>query len=223
MSRILRLTQRGFTLVELMVATAITGILIIVIMSFISDSLVQSDMASKRADMLQDAHFALDAATNDIRLSSHALAENRWPDEHAPGAPGDEMSWQSNAGTVILDTAALDDDRNVIFEDPLHYTSAKNNRIYFVRDGVLYRRVLAAPIDGNASRTSCPDSISSCPSDSVLARNVKSFTVKYYDAQSAEVLPVNARSVELSLTLETKPYGRTIDASYSTRTVFRNE
>lgn len=223
MNRLTRAAQRGFTLVELMVATAITGVLIIVIMSFVSDSLVQSDMANKRADMLQDAHFALDAATNDIRLSSHALAENRWPDEHAPGAPGDEMSWRSNANTVILDTAALDGDRNVIFEDPLHYTSAKNNRIYFVQDGVLYRRILAAPVDGNASQTSCPDGTNGCPSDSVMARNVKSFTVRYYDAQNAEVTPVDARSLELTLTLETKPYGRTVEASYSTRTVFRNE
>lgn len=225
MIRPLKLAQKGFTLVELLVATAITGILIVVIMSFMSDSLVQINMSDKRADMLQDAHVALDAAVGDIRLSSHAIENNRWEDEFAPGAPSNGFSWQSNASTLILDTAALDDERNVIFEDPLHYTSYKNNRIYFVRDNVLYRRTLAAPIDNNSADTTCPDTadVVDCPSDSVLARNVSAFTVRYFDAQNTEVPPVAARSVELTLTLHTEPYGRPIDATYTTRTVFRNE
>lgn len=225
MIRPIRLAQKGFTLVELLVATAITGILIVVIMSFMSDSLVEINMSSKRADMLQDAHIALDAAVGDIRLSSHAIENNRWGDEFAPSAPGDEFSWQSNASTLILDTAALDGERNVIFEDPLHYTSYKNNRIYYVANNVLYRRTLAAPVDGNAASTTCPDTsnVVDCPPDSVLARDVSAFTVRYFDAQNAEVSPVSARSVELTLTLHAEPYGRPIDATYTTRTVFRNE
>lgn len=223
--RPLRLAQKGFTLVELLVATAVTGILIVVIMSFMSDSLVQIDMGNKRADMLQDAHFALDAAVGDIRLSSHALENNRWPDEYAPGAPNDEYSWQSSASAIILSSAAVDSNRDVLFEDALHYTSYKNNRIYYVTDGVLYRRTLAAPIAGNAASNTCPASnaTSSCHADSVLARNVQSFAVRYYNADNIEVAPVDARSVELTLTLHTEPYGRPLDATYTTRTVFRNE
>jgi prepilin-type N-terminal cleavage/methylation domain-containing protein len=216
----LRATQNGFTLVELAVATAITGILIIVVMSFTINSFAQISRDSARSDLLREAQISLDAVTQDIRLSSNSYDASSILDENAPGG-SDE--WTGGANVLILATAAQDRNRNIIFADPLNYTSEKNNRIYFVNDGTLYRRTLAADVANNAVQTSCPEGQNGCPRDSKLAENVRNFSVKYYDGNSQEVSPNEARSVEVTLELQVRKYGQNIAAKYSTRTVFRNE
>lgn len=218
----LRSVQHGFTLVELSVATAVTGILIIVIMSFAINSFVQISVDSARSDLLREAQISLDTVTQDIRLSSNSLEASSILDENAPG--GDDL-WEGGPNVLILAAAAQDRDRNIIFADPLNYTSEKNNRIYFVNDGTLYRRTLAADVEDNAVSTSCPaaQAGSGCPRDSVLASNVREFSVKYFDGNNDEVEPNQARSVEITLELAARKYGRQLSAEYSTRTVFRNE
>jgi len=220
MKRITKLTQQGFTLVELSVATAVTGILVIVIMGFAINSFAQISIDSARSDLLREAQISLDTVTQDIRLSSNAYETSSLLDDNAPGG-GD--TWEGNAHTLILAVAAQDKDRNIIFADPLNYTSEKNNRIYFVNNGTLYRRTLAAEVEDNAVSTSCPAGQTGCPPDSKLADNVRSFTVRYFDGNNNEVAPNDARSIEATLVLQTRKYGQTINAEYTTRTVFRNE
>lgn len=218
----LRNIQGGFTLVELSVATAVTGILIIVVMSFMINSFAQISRDSARSDLLREAQISLDAITQDIRLSSNSYETSSILDENAPG---NGEAWTASSTVLILATAAQDRNRNILFADALHYTSHKNNRIYFVDNGTLYRRTLATDVENNAVSTSCPASQanSGCPQDSLLARNVHAFTVKYFDGNNQEVPPNQARSVEVKLELETTKYGKRITAKYSTRTVFRNE
>lgn len=220
-----RLHSHGFTLVEVMASTAITGILIVVIMGFITNSLVSTTIDSTRGDMLREAEEAMDVITRDIRLSASAEDNNRWQDTYAPNAPTDLYSWQSDADTLILATAALDTNRNVLFEDALHYITYKNNNIYFVSGGKLYKRTLAATIASNAAKTSCPaaHATSTCPADSVLATNIASFQVHYISGDGAEVDPTDARSIELDINLQATKYNKSISASYKTRTVFRND
>lgn len=218
-----RRLQNGFTLVELSVATAVTGILIIVIMGFAVNAFVQISIDSARSDLLREAQISLDSVTQDIRLSSNSFELSSILDDNAPG---NSDTWVGDADTLILAVAALDSNRDVIFADPLNYTSEKNNRIYFVDNGTLYRRTLAADVANNAVSTSCPASQSAsngCPRDSQLAQNVESFSVQYYDGNNAQVDPNEARSVRVTLELEAIKYGKTIHAEYSTRTVFRNE
>lgn len=218
----LRNAQSGFTLVELSVATAVTGILIIVVMGFTINSFIQISRDSARSDLLREAQISLDTVTQDIRLSSNAYETSSILDENAPG---DSEEWTASNNVLILATAAQDRNRNILFADALHYTSHKNNRIYFVDNGTLYRRTLAADVENNAVSTSCPASQTSsgCPQDSLLARNVRAFTVRYFDGNNQEVPPNQARSVEVDLELEATKYGKQITANYSTRTVFRNE
>ncbi|HEX7368290.1 MAG TPA: hypothetical protein VF261_01385, partial [Candidatus Saccharimonadales bacterium] len=149
---------------------------------------------------------------------------NRWQDPNAPD-PTNELSWQSNSSTLILATEAQDKNGNIIFSDPLDYITEKNNNIYFVQNGTLYKRVLAAPDPNNSAVTTCPaaTSSSSCPPDAVLVHNVASFSVQYYDAANASVPPSDARSIGITLQLATTEYGHTIHASYTTRMVFRND
>lgn len=216
----LHIVQGGFTLVELAVATAITGILTIVIMGFMVNSFVQISIDSARSDLLREAQISLDNVTQDIRLSSNAYETSSILDENAPG--GDE-EWNAGSNVLILATAAQDKNRNILFADPLSYTSEKNNRIYFVSENTLYRRTLAADVENNAVQTSCPKSQSGCPVDSLLAQNVSEFSVKYFDGNDTEVQPNQARSVEVTLKLRAKKYSKEITADYTTRTVFRNE
>lgn len=220
MKRLKRLGEHGFTLVELSVATAVTGILIVVIMGFAINSFAQISIDSARSDLLREAQISLDTVTQDVRLSSNAYEVSSLLDDNAPEG-GD--TWEGGANVLVLATAAQDRDRNIIFADPLSYTSEKNNRIYFVNNGTLYRRTLAAEVEDNAVSTSCPSNQSGCPRDSKLADNVKSFTIRYFDGNNNEVSPNDARSIEATLELEVRKFSQTLHAEYTTRTVFRNE
>jgi prepilin-type N-terminal cleavage/methylation domain-containing protein len=220
-----RLNVKGFTLHEILIVTAITGILIIVVMTFLTNTLVNQSVASARADLLREVQLSMDVITRDIRLSAAVDENNRWNDANAPDAPTDLLSWEADEDTLILALAAKDDNRNVLFDDALHYITHKNNIIYFVEDNILYGRTLAGDDSNNAAVTSCPSSkaTSSCPADRVLIRGVTDFTVTYFNNDNAPVEAVDARSVNVSLTVEAKKYDRTITAQFATRTVFRNE
>lgn len=223
--RPLRATSKGLTLIELLVVVAITGMLFVVLMTFTANAIVSTSTESARASLLQDAQIGLDTIGRDIRLSANAEDNNRWPDNNAPSAPGNKFSWESDAHTLVLATAAMKADRTILFEDPLNYVTYKNNSIFFVQNGILYKRTVAANIANNSAQTTCPkaSATTSCLADRILMNNVKTFTVQYYSGENAEVSPPDARSIKLTVQLETKKYGKTITANYVTRMVFRNE
>lgn len=219
-----RLNAKGFSIVELTVTVAVIAILTVVIATFTVTTLEQYAATQARANLLSETQLALGVAQNDIRLSASADESNRWPDDNAPGAP-DDFSWLYSENVLILATAVLDNDDNVIFADPAEYISEKNNNIYFVDDGTLYRRTLASPVANNKANTTCPASAvtSSCPADTVLLRNVQDFTVRYLNENDAEVDPPDARSVEISVTVSKRTFQRDITVDYKTRMVFRND
>lgn len=218
----MRNNQSGFTLVELAVATAVTGILILVIMGFTINSFAQISVTEARGDLIREAQFSLDTLTEDARLSSNSFEETALLD---PNAPNSDDKWAGDESTLILATAAQDKDRKILFADPLQYSSHKNNKVYFVNNGTLYRRTIATDVPNNALKTTCPKQqiSANCPGDSMLANNVSSFIVKYYDNSGEEVSPAQARSIEVTLKLEKRKYSQDIKAEYKTRTVFRNE
>lgn len=221
--RLLR-SESGMTIVELTVAMVISGLVVAAVLGFMTSNISTSAVETARADLLSEAHIGLDRTANDIRLSTSADDNNRWQDNHAPGAPSDTFSWQSDSDTLILATSAEDTSGNILFEDALDYITVKNNIIYFVDDGVLYKRVLAASVTGNKAKTTCPAAAAStsCPADTVVLQNVTSFSVKYFNGQNQEVAPTDARSIELNVKLSKTRFGRPITADYTTRMVFRN-
>ncbi len=223
MRRLLK-DQKGITLPELLITMTLVSILAIVAMNFMVNWFRQNAITQTRATLLTNSQDALDFITDTIRLSSAADLNNRYQDANAPGAPSNLLSWQSNASTLVLASAVEDTSGNIVFSDPSNYTSYKNNQIYFVSNGILYRRVLAASVSNNKMKTSCPASkvTASCPVDRKIADNVSSFSVKYLDAQNQQVTPPNARSIELSITLRKKVQTQFIESSDKTRMVFRN-
>ncbi|HJQ09370.1 MAG TPA: type II secretion system protein [Candidatus Saccharimonadales bacterium] len=218
-------SAKGYTLVELVIALSVISILSIVVLYFFGNVLIQNTIAIARGDLLSEAHIALDRVNDDVRLSANADEQNRWEDDHAPNAPSDLFSWASDSDTAVLATVAQDQNDTILFEDASEYISWKNNNIYFVANNTLYKRVLAAPVSGNKAVTTCPAAVAttSCPKDREVLHNVQSFTIRYLDGDNNEVVPANARSVELEILLSKKAYGRTITADYTTRTVFRND
>jgi len=217
--------SKGFTTVELTIAVGTITILIIIVLVFLATYLRQFAIVDARADLLNEAQITLESINEDIRLSATADENNRWEDDNAPVA-GDPFSWQSNANTLVLATAALDANNNILFSDPAQYISWKNNHIYYLQDDILYRRVLAAPIDGNTARTTCPPAIANadCPPDRImLNRKVDKFVVRYMDGNNNEVQPTQARSIELEIGISRQVFGQKISAEHKTRMVFRNE
>lgn len=194
------------------------------IVSFTVTKTIEAARTSARADLLSNAQIGLDRMANDIRLSSKADDNNRWPDNYAPNAPSDLYSWQSNSSTLILATSAQTSNGTILFDDPADYITTKNNYIYYLQNGTLYERILAASKTGNSAVTTCPpaDATSSCPADKTIMTDISSFTVTYYDTYNQQVDPASARSIGLSVTMSTTRYGQAISATYNTRMVFRN-
>ena len=216
--------QQGFTIVELMVAIFITTLITIVITDYMMQNTRSSIITSSQQNILREIEQSLDEVATDIRVSANADTNNRNADPNAP-TNGDQYSWASNANTLVLAKAAQTPSGNIMFSDPQLYVTHKDNLIYFVKNGTLYRRRVAAPIAGNGNPTTCPVNLatSSCPRDRELLHNVTNWQVEYLDGNNVAVAPTNARSVRLTLSAAEKKYGKLQSASYTTWMVFRND
>lgn len=221
----LKRQQAGFTLVELLVSLLVMTILSLAVANFIANWLQAATLAQARTNLLNNAESALDTINTDIRLSGDADTNNRWPDNNAPGAPSDLLSWQSNNQTLVLAKAATDKHNNNIFSDPAKYITEKDNEIYYLSGSTLYRRTLTSDDINDAAVTTCPpaQASTSCPADKVIATGVTNFTAQYYDANEDQVDPTDARAIQLSITMASTQNGHQISASYNTRMVFRND
>lgn len=218
-----QIDQRGLTLVELTITIVLTMVVSTAIIIFMVSGLRTYSMANARANLLGQAQTAVEKISNDIILSATADLNNRIDDANSP-LPADPNSWTSDADTLVLATAVEDDDGNILYADPVEYISHKNNIIYYLSSGTLYRRVLAAAVTGNKAVTTCPQAIktATCPGDTIVMENVTAFNVSYRDHQNLSVVPDEARSVEIAVTLQSKAY-KSAQVTYTTRTVFRND
>lgn len=216
------MNNRGFTLIEVLVATIVATILLTAILAFLTQRVAQNAQQSARDDMLRDTQLTLNVMMDDVRHGANANEENRWPDPHHPEG---EYGWSSDEDTLVLSRPAVDSDNNFIYRDPFTYVPYKNDIIFFVEDQTLYKRTLAADTEGdgeNAANSTCPESTSGCQSDAQLAENVNSLDLRYIDADGNDVEPNEARAVEAALELTDTVYGNDITVDYSTRGVFRN-
>jgi prepilin-type N-terminal cleavage/methylation domain-containing protein len=214
------LNNSGFTLVETVVAVTVVGIVLGIVSIFSISSLQQSSVETARANLLGESQIAMDRIISDVRLSAGADLNNRWPDDNNSGG---DFAWQSSSNTLVLATAVVDNNNEIVFADPAQYISEKNNVIYFVHTGTLYKRVLAAPTISNSSETTCPTGTDNCPADRAMLHNVTGFTVKYLNGDGQEVTPADARSVEVNIRTATQKFSQNIDSDYTTRAVFRND
>lgn len=215
--------QRGFTLPELIIVMLVISILSLTTANFIVDWLQQSSLAQARTSLLLSSQNAVTNIDNDIELSGSVDTSNRWPDPNGPG--GNQFGWSSGTQVLILAKIATDSTGNVIFSDQAKYITQKDDIIYFLSGTTLYRRVLKSTSSNDAAKTTCPqsDATVACPADQVIAKNVSSLSIVYYDANNNAVTPDNARSVQVSITIAEPLNNQRISASYSSRMVFRND
>lgn len=221
----MRRNQAGFTMVEVLVAVSVTTIIVLVITDFMMRNIQTSTLETSKAAILREVQLSLDEVNADIRLSANADLVNRNADNNSPGGTANVYGWTSNASTLVLATAATNTSGAIIFSDAANYITTKNNLVYFVSGGTLYRRTIAVNTNGNSARTSCPAAKVSpaCPPDKELLHNVKNFSIRYVDGDSNSVTATSARAIELSLTASKTQYKQTQSASYTTRMVFRND
>jgi len=213
--------QDGFTLIELTLVMIIMGIMSLTMATFISNWLQTSGLDSTRSVLLSNAETALDTINNDIRLSGNVDQTNRWPD---PNGPGGQFGWQSNSQTLILAKVATTSSGSPIFLDSSDYITQKDDVIYYLSGTTLYRRTLASDSTNDSAITTCPtsDASSTCPPDTTIATGVTNWSVTYYGSAGTIVSPSNASSIQLSITITGSFENQTVNASYSTRMVFRN-
>jgi Tfp pilus assembly protein PilV len=217
-----RRDQRGLSLVELTVTLVVMMVVATGVMVFMVDGLRNYSSASAKENMLSQAQTAMDKITTDVMSAATADANNRIDDAYPPTA-GSPNSWASDSDTLILATAAQDSSGTILYADPANYVSYKNNVIYYLNNGSLYRRMLATSVTGNKAKTTCPpaSATASCPGDTRVLDNVISLTFGYRNHVNATVNPDDARSIEMSVTLQSKAY-RKATVTYKTRAVFRN-
>lgn len=216
--------QGGFTIVELITVIVVLVIVSAAVVAFSVNNTIEAARVSTRADLLTNAQIGLDRMANDIRLSSKADDNNRWADSNSPTSPSNNYGWQSSSSTLILATSAQTSNGTILFDDKADYITTKNNYIYYLSGGTLYKRILAAPVTGNSAVTTCPASLAtaSCPADKVVLTNVNSLSIQYFDNLNQQVDPASARSIQLTVQLGSTSFGQAITANYTTRMVFRN-
>ena len=88
--------NKGFTLLELLVATTIIGILALVVSGFYVDRMVDSARNTTLLILQSNTKQALESMQRDIKSAQDILVTNQWPDPNGPGqmprSPGNECS-----------------------------------------------------------------------------------------------------------------------------------
>lgn len=196
--------QNGFTLVELMVTMAVGAVLVVAAVGMYLTVLGQSPVIKTRNTLSTNLQNTLNRINDDVRRSSNVTLYNLTPDPNAPNAktgyenvPGpttdtnDQYYWRMGENRLLLNQTPVANDGNPIYDSAEYAAGKKNTIIYYVRDGALYRRVIAANYGTNSVATAgCPTRTltGGCiESDIMLVDNLKAslgagaFKVVYYD------------------------------------------
>lgn len=196
--------SRGFTIVELLVTMAVGSLLVIAAVSMYLTVLGQSPIINTRNTLSTNLQSALNRINDDVRRSSNVTTYNLVPDAYAPtnktgyeNVPGpdndtdDQYYWRMSENRLLLNQTPVDSSSAPIYDNAQYAAGKKNVIVYYVRDGALYRRVIAAPYANNSVTTStCSPRVAAggcIESDIRLVDNLKAslgnaaFKVVYYD------------------------------------------
>lgn len=201
-------TTAGFTVVELVVAVAVSSILLTSVVGVFMAYLQQYSSSSVRNTMNTDIQAALGKINDDVRNSSNALLYNEASDDNAPTSlvgeyanvpgptdnPDYKHNWRMGPNRLILGQPARDSSGNPIYTDTANAIGPRNSIIYYVKGGALYKRVVAA--SGNAQATLTCTSV---PEGGCATKDVKiisglatddgvgSFIIKYHNNNGTEI------------------------------------
>jgi prepilin-type N-terminal cleavage/methylation domain-containing protein len=195
-----RLNDAGFTIVELIIVTIVSGILFASVSGFALNYWGKTISLSNNSQTLVSRLNAGDYLRNSVDSASGLIIQNDLADPHVGKAdpsdvtgthwvvihaiPGTISMGASGSATPVIyyDRPSVDTSKNIIMNGTIPY----EDDIILYLDGttkqLLARTVVNAATTTNRSRTTCPKVIATtgCPADIVVADNVSSLSMRYF-------------------------------------------
>lgn len=223
-------SQSGFTLLEMVMVGAMTTILVVLLSDFFVGRMLDYTRNETQVILQSNTKQAIETMERDIKSAVAVEANNTFEDANSPAAPSNLLSWASTTSepaTIVLAVPAKDTNGNLLYVDPLRNSLHTNDVIYYVDSvsKILFRRVVANPVSGNAAKTTCPpaEATPSCPSDSHVVENVANLKATYYNGENQETAtPSQAGSILFEVTQTRERLGRVYRSTLVTRASLRN-
>jgi prepilin-type N-terminal cleavage/methylation domain-containing protein len=215
-------TNRGFTIVELVVSITLIGMLSVSLIGVFGNYLVIISRNNRMVDMTVESQNLLRATVEELRYGAGVRQTNAIADPHGPSG-----GWNTSNSNfvIIIPVPAVNEAGNYII-DSTTGNPYNNELVYFRQNAILFKRTLAHPnAAGNSAKSTCPAAASSptCPPDRELTQNVDDMGFILYDQDNA--LTTNtllARSVKINLSLERDTFGEPLRLDNSIRVTLRN-
>lgn len=198
--------RHGFTVPELLVAIAISGIILVGLISLFVGLANNSAAVIKTSDQIRNNNTVISSIESDMRLTKSFRATASLADSDSTASPIQPSGWvfrgiDSNSRILILQTYATTtnskaDERQIVYRDdglggcPVGLNPVYNNIIYFLKDDTLYRRTLV-----EATPPPSTQYCGSTPTDSVATISQKQTCT---DGQ-ASGMPSNCREKDVAL------------------------
>lgn len=228
-------SQRGFTLIEVLVVAPLMMMTIIIMMTYLFNLFGQLTQEGASLRMTTDAQLITLALQDDIYFANAFVStiNSGLSDTHSP-----DGGWQYNTNpeTLIISTPALTKNNRDSERQPVYINTEGcepenisdngflyNNIIVFVSGTKLYKRTITAPSDmatcgSSYDKQTCPEDQSSttCPKDILLSDKLNSFQVSYFDSSNAEVAtPEQAQLIKVEVQLKDRAFADDIFGSSS--------
>jgi len=214
--------SRGFTIVELVIAVVVAGILVATLLTVTFSFYGNSIRNSTQSRLAVESQNILRTIVEELRVSSGVRGSNTITDPNGPGG-----GWTtSNASLVLIISTPVMDSSNQFVINSSTGDPYQNEIVYYANNKTLYKRYLAnVSAPGNQFKTSCPIALATaaCPADVVLSRRFKTMTFVFYDQDDAITTTLaNARSVKMTIDMIQNAFGQTIEFTNNIRMTMRN-
>jgi prepilin-type N-terminal cleavage/methylation domain-containing protein len=213
---------RGFTIVELVIAVVVAGILITTLLTVTFSFYGNSIRNSTQARLAVESQNILRTIVEELRVSSGVRDTNTITDPNGPAG-----GWTtSNASLVLIISTPVMDSSNKFVINTATGDPYQNEIVYYATNKTLYKRYLAnAAAPGNQFKTSCPIALATdtCPADVILSRRFKDMRFVFYDQDDAVTTTlVDARSVKMTIDMIQDAFGQTVEFTNNIRMTMRN-
>ncbi len=231
----MKLNQKGFTLVEILVITPIVMLTIILMTSYLFNQYGQLTQQGALLNLQVEAQNIVFSMQDDVYFadSFNTGLNSGLIDTNQPTG-----GWKNNTTpqTLILSTPAMTANRRSDTRKPVYINTLGcdasvlednsilyNNVIYFANGTNLYKRKVSAPSTMSTCGTSyykqsCPagKTSSTCPLDILVTDKLQGFTITYYDTGNNVVTdPTLAEKIKVDLQLKDKAFAEDIFADSS--------
>lgn len=214
--------QAGFTVVELLVAITLFGIIGVAFTGLTANYFVSINRTNQMQEMTVASQNLLRTTVENIRYGDGVRQTNQIND---PNSPGGGWNTTNSAFVIIIAVPALNSAGAYII-NPDTGSPYMNELVYYKSGKVLLQRKLAHPdATGNVLKTSCPENLASnaCPADVKLADHVSTMVFTLYDQDAAETTTAsNARSVKIRLTMQRNAPGDPLELTNYIHVTLRN-